>query len=155
MSIHRRCFSLVMGPVHSSTHSTSWGAYSPCCHSGTINKSLTHSSIILQPGTSFTPGLRECIYRWSALPIDTAPHQGPRPVPRTSQSKVVGYNHHTLDVRSWNYRHRPPSEPLKAFLKVYWEACHRNGHPGNLCKQMVYVPLKPYHLKETNVSMWL
>ena len=98
-------FSLVIGPVCSSTSSTPWGAHSPSCHHGTGNYIFKHTSNHCPARYPFCLGSRECTYRWSVLPKDTcsAKPREPRPIPKTFQSKVTGYSHRAMKPCS----HRP------------------------------------------------
>ena len=73
ISVRFTSVSLVMGPVHSSTNPTPWGAYSPAAIKALITIQ-THKQLPSNQVPIFTHGSRERTYRWSALPKDTASH---------------------------------------------------------------------------------
>ena len=98
--------SLVMGPVHSSTRSTPWGAYCPAAIMAVVTIQTHKPSLSNQvPNQSWHgaynqlhgPGSTGCRHKWSvfAQGHSTTPWQL-RSMPKTSQSVVAGRSHHVM-----------------------------------------------------------
>ena len=108
-------FSLVMGPVLSSTNSTPWGAYRPAA----ITALVTAQAGTIQLGTHRLLGRESAlVYRWSDFPRDTPPHCSSRDPHLRS-----------LDPRSW------ATGTCATTTGMYMEYIFRYGDPeGGHCQ---------------------
>ena len=93
-----------MGLVQSTTNSTLWGTSSPAVITAleTIQAHRQELSKVLDTRNHcptrypFAPGSRECKYRWSALPQNTAPHRGSRDLSIQSRGSYMPPRHDAL-----------------------------------------------------------